>query len=95
MDIDRTTDEADSQLADQAGAEAQLVEAFRQIRAEEHEQRQWLRSIVPILQLTPTDPPPSDRVQFALDQLAIAAAERAVRILGSDVSDENNPCGKY
>ena len=33
------------------------------------------------------DRPPSDRVQYALDMLIIAACERAARILRSDLAD--------
>lgn len=48
-----------------------------------------LNEILPFSQyrlvLTEFDRPPSDRVQFALDQALIAAAERVARILRSDL----------
>ena len=48
-----------------------------------------LSEILPFSQyrlvLTEFDQPPSDRVQFALDQALIAACERVARILRSDL----------
>ena len=48
-----------------------------------------LNDILPFSQyrlvLTEFDRPPSDRVQFALDQALIAACERVARILRSDL----------
>ena len=39
------------------------------------------------LALSEFDVPPSDRVQFAMDQALIAACERVARILRSDLAD--------
>ncbi len=39
------------------------------------------------LALSEFDAPPSDRVQFAMDQALIAACERVARILRSDLGD--------
>ncbi|MGZ3395922.1 MAG: hypothetical protein ACXVB2_17490 [Isosphaeraceae bacterium] len=43
------------------------------------------------LALSEFDAPPSDRVQFAMDQALIAACERVARILRSDLSADQNP----
>jgi hypothetical protein len=50
------------------------------------EDRLWIRTIAAILQIAPVDPLPNPRVQFAFDRLQVAACERAVRILSSDVA---------
>jgi hypothetical protein len=49
------------------------------------EKRRWIKTIIPLLQLRSKDSDPSGRVQLALDLLHIAACERLVRILGSDL----------
>jgi hypothetical protein len=49
------------------------------------EQRLWLKALVPLLQLRRGDSDPSDRVQLALDFVAIAAAERICRLCRSDM----------
>ena len=54
--------------------------------ADEGRQRLWIRTLTPLLNLRVRESDPSDRVQFALDRLQIAACERAVRILQSDLS---------
>jgi len=51
----------------------------------EAQQRLWLRAIGEVLSKRAKASDPSDRVQFALDMLHIAACERAVRILQNDV----------
>ncbi len=48
--------------------------------------RLWLEAVLPILQNPPADLHPNPRVQFALDRLQVAACERAVRILSSDLA---------
>ncbi len=63
-------------------------EIARQIIDLESQQRLWLKAILPLLQLRSPDADPSDRVQFAFDQMAIAACERAARILRSDLQPE-------
>jgi hypothetical protein len=47
--------------------------------------RLWLRAVVPLLQLRSQETDPSQRVQFALDQMYIAACERVARLLRSDL----------
>jgi hypothetical protein len=47
--------------------------------------RLWLRAVVPLLQLRSQETDPSQRVQFALDQMFIAACERVARLLRSDL----------
>jgi len=60
-------------------------EIAQQIIDLEAQQRLWLKAILPLLQLRSSDSDPSERVQFAFDQMTIAACERAGRILGNDV----------
>ncbi len=54
--------------------------------ADEGRQRLWIRCLTPLLNLRVRESDPSDRVQFALDQMQIAACERVGRILRSDLS---------
>lgn len=48
--------------------------------------RLWLKALVPILHGLSDEPDANPRVQFAIDRLRIAACERAVRILSSDLA---------
>jgi hypothetical protein len=57
----------------------------------ESQQRLWLKAILPLLQLRSPDSDPSDRVQFAFDQMSIAACERVVRILRNDLQHDHCP----
>ncbi len=47
--------------------------------------RLWVRTLTPLLQLRSHDTDPSGRVQFAFDQMYVAACERVARILRADV----------
>jgi hypothetical protein len=51
----------------------------------EAQQRLWLRAIGELVVKRQRTTDPSDRVQFALDMLVIAACERGIRVLGSDI----------
>jgi hypothetical protein len=51
----------------------------------EIQNRLWLKTLVPLLQLRSQETDPSDRVQYALDLMYIAACERIARILRSDL----------
>jgi hypothetical protein len=51
----------------------------------EIQNRLWLKAVLPLLQLRSQETDPSDRVQFALDLMHIAACERIARILRSDL----------
>jgi len=51
--------------------------------------RLWLRAVVPLLQLRSHETDPSQRVQFALDQMYIAACERVARLLRSDLASHD------
>ena len=53
--------------------------------AEAAQARLWVRAIVPLLQLRSHDPDPSGRVQYAFDQMYVAACERVARLLRADV----------
>ena len=52
--------------------------------------RLWLRAVVPLLQLRTQETDPSQRVQFALDQMYIAACERVARLLRSDMPSNDH-----
>ncbi len=52
--------------------------------------RLWLRAVVPLLQLRSQETDPSQRVQFALDQMYIAACERVARLLRSDLASHDD-----
>ena len=67
---------ADSRTPDDVEAEASALR-------EECQDRLWLRTITPLLALLRADESP--RVGYALDQMQIAACERAARILQSDL----------
>ncbi len=54
--------------------------------ADEGRQRLWIRALTPLLQFRNHYSDQSDRVQFALDCMYIAACERVARILRSDLS---------
>ncbi len=51
----------------------------------EENSRKWLRAIAGFLEHYSTDSAIDNRVQYALDMAAIAACERASRILRSDL----------
>jgi hypothetical protein len=70
--------------ADEVG-EPTAEDIAQQIIDLESQQRLWLKAILPLLQFRSPDADPSDRVQFAFDQMTIAACERAARILRSDL----------
>ena len=55
--------------------------------ADEGRQRLWIRSLTPLLQLRTHETDPSSRVQFAFDQMYVAACERVARILRSDITE--------
>jgi hypothetical protein len=65
--------------ADETDDEFVRYEAF------EAQNRLWIKAVVPILQLRPHEAPHNVRLQYALDRLRIAACERLVRILSSDL----------
>lgn len=73
---------------DEPNEPATPEEVAAEILGDEAQKRQWLRAIVPLLQLRSHESDPSDRVQFAFDRLFIAACERAARILRSDLANE-------
>jgi hypothetical protein len=68
-------------------------EAVQAALAYEGQRRLWLKALLPLLaactkESDPSDyahSGPSDRVQFALDRVAIAVCERIVRIASSDL----------
>ncbi len=65
----------------------QTDEALIDAAADDAQRRLWLRAITALLQIRSIEPDPADRVQRALDRLWIAAADRAARILRSDMLD--------
>jgi hypothetical protein len=72
-------DPVETDEADEADDDFVRYEAF------EAQNRLWIKAVVPILQLRPHEAPQNVRVQYALDRLQIAACERLVRILSSDL----------
>lgn len=54
------------------------------------QQRAWLRTLTPLLQLRSQTSDPSGRVQLALDPLHIAACERAARLLCGDLPGDES-----
>ncbi|HKI20099.1 MAG TPA: hypothetical protein VKA15_19575 [Isosphaeraceae bacterium] len=77
----------DSPLDEEAD-EPTAEEIAQQIVDLESQQRLWLKAILPLLQLRSADADPSDRVQFAFDQMTVAACERAARILRGDLQPD-------
>lgn len=71
-----------NQAADDAG---DPIESAAELLADDSQRRLWLRAIVSLIQLRTRESDPSHRVQYALDQMQIAACERAARILRSDL----------
>jgi hypothetical protein len=53
--------------------------------ADDAQARLWIRCLTPLLQLRSHDTDPSGRVQFAFDQMYVAACERVARILRADL----------
>jgi len=79
----------DGALPDDA-TEPTAEDIAQQIIDLESQQRLWLKAILPLLQLRSPDADPSDRVQFAFDQMTIAACERAARILRTDLRPDQS-----
>ncbi len=79
-DPDPITSEAeiDPELAD---PEQDALDAA----AEDVQARLWVRTLTPLLQLRSHDTDPTGRVQYAIDQMYVAACERVARILRADV----------
>lgn len=67
--------------------EPELPEITVEVPAAGEDDRSWLHAIGSLLSLRGGRPHPNPRVQWALEKLWIAAAERAVRILGSDLTE--------
>jgi hypothetical protein len=70
---------------DDDGTEDDGEEVIQAVLDVEAQHRLWLRAIIPLLQLRSDKSDPSDRVQFALDMMMIAAADRVTRLLRSDL----------
>ena len=81
-------------MADQQAAASEPTEEtavasdLDEFCAAEGQCRLWIRTIVPLLQLRSHESDPSPRVQYASDQMCIAAYERITRILRSDIGDQ-------
>ena len=67
-------------------------DAVTQANDFETQKHLWIQTLVPVLQSRSPKKDPSDRVQFALDMMAIAAAERITRLCRSDLA-QNNEAG--
>jgi hypothetical protein len=82
-DPDPLAEGDDMTAADEACAETE--EDAVDAAADDQANRLWLRTCMELVKERKIETDPSSRVQFALDCMAIAAAERAVRILGADL----------
>ena len=51
----------------------------------EVQQRLWVRTIIPLLELRSHETDPSGRVQLAFDLMHIAACERVARLMRADL----------
>jgi hypothetical protein len=65
--------------------EEDMAESFGDIQLE---YRLWLRSMMALVDLRNRESDPSPRVQLALDFVAIAACERIVRIIHTDLEKD-------
>ena len=63
-------------------------EVYADLEREAIASRLWIRALTPLLQLRSHETDPSSRVQFAFDQMYVAACERIARILRSDLTGE-------
>lgn len=79
---DRNESESETDAADEA--EETADDAFIRFEESEVQDRLWIKAVIPILQLRPHDSH-NVRLQYAFDRLQIAACERLVRILSSDL----------
>lgn len=77
----------DDQAIEDQAVEDQAVEdqAVSECPDLDMQGRLWLRAVIALLEHRPSEPDQNGRVQFALDRLAVAACERATRILRSDL----------
>jgi len=62
-----------------------VIEGAAEAMDTDHQHRLWLRTIVQMLGTRTAEQDPCERVQKALDRLYVAAAERAARILRTDM----------
>jgi hypothetical protein len=69
----------------EADAADEIEDDFVRYEAFEAQGRLWIKAVAPILQLRPHDATQNVRLQYALDRLQIAACERLIRILSSDL----------
>jgi hypothetical protein len=81
---DVTRDET-SAVYPSEGDDPETADAVSAFVDAEIQNRLWLKTLVPLLQLRSQETDPSDRVQYALDLMYIAACERIARILRSDL----------
>jgi hypothetical protein len=63
-------------------------EVYADLEREAIASRLWIRALTPLLQLRSHETDPSSRVQFAFDQMYVAACERIARILRSDLTGD-------
>ena len=61
--------------------EPTIDDAYAQLVDLETQKRLWIRTLIPLVQHRSADTDPSGRVQFALDMMVVAAAEKNPRPL--------------
>jgi hypothetical protein len=76
------SDDLDGPLTEEADESEDSVLEFADMNVQN---RLWLKAVVPLLQLRSHETDPSGRVQFAFDQMYVAACERVSRILRCDL----------
>jgi hypothetical protein len=77
-------DDDDPGADDEFDALAEVID-IDQLMNSHLQNRLWLRAVLSLLQLRSQEVDPNQRVQFALDQMSIAACERICRLLRSDL----------
>jgi hypothetical protein len=82
---DQLPDENDRPAEPDMPTADELVDAAIDYEAQ---QRLWVKTILPLLQLRSHESDPSPRVQLAFDKMHIAACERLERLMRSDLVAE-------
>lgn len=83
---DDRPDEASEESSTEDGSEE--AEAPPEVEDPGIDQRLWLQACLKVIGAHTIDKDTSVRVQFAIDRAVIAACERCVRILTSDLREE-------
>ncbi len=77
---------ADQETIDADDVAQEAADQLDKAAAIERNNRLWVTAITPILAIEPGNLPASEDVREAVDRAIVAAAERLVRLLKSDLS---------